>query len=228
VADSITDEELLRAVMEYFGDDLHVAMPARVTKYDAEAQTVEVEPQFKRQLARDVAEKLPVISNVPVQFPRGGGFFSTVPIQKDDFVLLVFTDQPLGAWRSKGEPTEPGDRRAHTLSGAVAIPGVYPIAGKLQSTSTDAMLMGKDGTAAAQIKITSSGGELGAGASKEIARKGDGVKIANPGALLTWMQAVETFINGLVPGTIATLAAAIAAAPGLEIKDGSSKWKAVD
>jgi hypothetical protein len=211
---------------------LHTAFPARVESFDATTQTVDVTPQLKTAYPDGEGgfthKAMPVIPNVPVCFPRAGSFFLSFPLAKGDFVLVVVCDRSLQAWRDKGQAIEPGDLATHPLDGAVAIPGVYPASGALDDVSASTMKLGKDGAAAAQIEITASGGKLGANATKEIARKGDGAKISSPGALLTWMQAVEGFINGLVPGTVATLAAAIAAIPGIEIKDGSGTWKAQD
>lgn len=210
----MTTEELLELVLDHRLGNLHTAMPGRVESYDAAAQTCDVLPQLKRQVPDGeggyTTEALPVLSGVPVCFPRGGSFFLSFPLAKGDFVLVVFSERATGNWRQKGEASNPGDLRMHSLAGAVAIPGVYPTSGALDDADGTNLVLGKDGTAGAQIVITPTEVQLGSGATKKAARGGD--TLTTSAALTTWAQAVEGFINGLVPGTIATL---WAAAPGV-------------
>jgi hypothetical protein len=156
VAERITLAELITAGLDARLVDLHVAMPARVESYDASKQTADVLPQLDRAVPDGAGgytiEQLPVIPNVRVAHPRGGGFFASFPLQKGDFVLLVFCERDLNAWRHKGERTDPGDLRMHPLSGAVAIPcNLYPSGQELDGASGDNMVIGKDGGALIQV-----------------------------------------------------------------------------
>lgn len=202
----MTTEELLDLVLANFQRGIHTSMPGRVESYDAATQTCEVLPQLKRQTPDGeggyTTEDLPVLPHVPVCFPRGGGFFMSFPLQRGDFVLLVFSERAIGNWRQKGEASAPGDLRMHSLAGAVAIPGVFPNdpGPPGDATSTD-MVLGKDGTAGAQIKITTSEVQLGSGATKKAARGGD--TLTAGGTIQTWAALVETTINTLAPGTFA-------------------------
>ena len=173
----MTTEELLELVLDHRLGNLHTAMPGRVESYDAAAQTCDVLPQLKRQVPDGeggyTTEALPVLSGVPVCFPRGGSFFLSFPLAKGDFVLVVFSERATGNWRQKGEASNPGDLRMHSLAGAVAIPGVYPTSGALDDADGTNLVLGKDGTAAAQIGITSSGIELGRGTTDKVVTKKD-------------------------------------------------------
>lgn len=173
MSDDVELEEVIAAGMEHRLLDVHKAQPARVESYNASANTVTVTPMLYRQIPTDdgdyVAEALPQIPDVKVQFPRAGGFAITFPIQKGDFVLLVFCDASTAAWRQNGQPGDPGDPERHGLSGAIAIPGVFPDQQNIASPSTTNMVMGKIGTPAAQIEITPSEVHLGAGATEAIA-----------------------------------------------------------
>ena len=228
--DATLFDEILTARMAQF----HVAFPARVESFDKAAQTVDVTPQLK--IAYPDGEggythkALPVLPNVPVAFPRSGSFFVSFPLAKGDFVLVVVCDRSLQAWRDKGQAVEPGDLALHPLDGAIAIPGVFPASGALVDVSDTTMKLGKDGASAAQIEITASGGKLGSSATKEIARKGDAVKIAAAptGLLAAWMGQVETAINLLAGGSVTPLSSTFVANPGVEISGGSSTWKAQD
>jgi hypothetical protein len=68
--------------------DVHTALIAKVESYDAEKQQVSISPVLRRKIKSFdsdwVKEQLPVLSEVPVLFPRAGGFFISFPIQPGD------------------------------------------------------------------------------------------------------------------------------------------------
>jgi len=67
------------------------------------------------------------------------------------------------------------------------------------------------------------------GGNKAVVRVGDTceiVSLAGGGALATWMNQVEGFINGLSGGTVAPLSSSIVASPGIKTKSGASHFKA--
>lgn len=163
----ITNSEAIRAALESSALEFHVAMPGRVEKYDASKQRADIKIELHA-YARDgeggyVAEDFPVLPNVPVAFPQGGGFFCAFPLQKGDPVLVVFCDLPIGAWLQKGDKAEAGLCDPHGLGGAVCYPGLKPTGDPLSSASGSTMKLGKDGTPAAQIEFTDSLTKLGGG-----------------------------------------------------------------
>lgn len=124
--------ELIRTYVEAYTMGLHVGMPGRVISYNASRQTVDVQPQIKRVVATEddpdepfEYENLASIPDVPIAWPSalGGTLCITMALQAGDPVTLVFMDFDPGQYRVKGEPTTPGDLRAHGLSGAIAHPG---------------------------------------------------------------------------------------------------------
>ena len=136
--------------------NLHVSMPGIVQSYDKATQTVEVQPAIKNvYLDEDEVEQsenLPLLVDVPVAFPRAGGFFVSFPIVKGDSVLLVFGERSMDQWQGTGKVSDPGDLRRFSLSDAVAIPGVFPSTDALQDAHGDNMVMGKDGGAQIHMK----------------------------------------------------------------------------
>jgi hypothetical protein len=140
--------EAIKAAIGAMVSDVHTAIPAKVESYDAAAQTVDVTPAVDRVILGDEKRQLlkaPLIAGVPVCFPRGGGFMVTFPIKPGDFVLLVFAERSIDQWFSKGgSGVDPIDPRTHALSDAMAIPGVFPATGKLQSAHADHMVIGPD------------------------------------------------------------------------------------
>lgn len=191
--EQITLAELIQMVMESRDIDLQTAMPAKVEKYDASKQTVDVVPALNRSLpdgqGNYISEALPKISDVPVCFPRSGSFFISFPIQQGDYVLLVFCSKNIGAWRQTGNQGDPGDLGMHTLDGAVAIPGVFPDSSKLNDASGTTMKLGKDGASSAQIELTDTQVKLGGGAQF--------VALANK--VKTWLDAFNTAVSGWTP-----------------------------
>ena len=134
--------------------DVHVAMPARIERYDAAAQTADCKPLVKRPVVVDgveLVESLPVIPSVPVAFPRAGAWFLSFPIVKGDTVLLIFADRSLDQWLERGGEVDPGDVRTHALDGAIAMVGLYPSRQALGSAHAENVVLGND--SGAQIHI---------------------------------------------------------------------------
>jgi hypothetical protein len=132
---SVDLTELLEEVIAARLAELHTAIPGTIKTYDAATQTAEVVVQVRAQTPKEdgslQAEEAPVIPNVPVQWPRGGGFALHFPLAAGDHVLLVFSEAAIGHWRETGQLADPGDLRRHSLAYPIAIPGIAPNAGKL-------------------------------------------------------------------------------------------------
>lgn len=140
--------------------ELHVAMPGRVLAYYPATQTADVIPCVHGTIedsdGNTVIEHLPVIPNVPVAFPRGGGgFHFTFPLRADgwdpdplaradngDHVWLVFNSAAIAQWRRTGSVSEPGDLRRSSLSYPFAIPAAAPDADAIADpgSSTEAVI----------------------------------------------------------------------------------------
>lgn len=137
------------------------ALPGKVESYDSTKQTASIKPLVKIPVVFDDGSEgldvLPVISGVPVVFPRGGGYYLSFPLQKGDNVLLVFCDRAIDQFvASAGSvDTDPQDLRMHDLSDAVALPGFYPVAKAVKDDLSTEFRMGADG--GAYISINSAG-----------------------------------------------------------------------
>jgi len=86
---------------------------------------------------------LPMLCDVPVLFPRAGGFFISFPIQPGDFVKLIFNEVDIEAWLENSPPSI-ADNQRFSLKGAVALPGVYPQAKTLLDAHKSNLVLGKD------------------------------------------------------------------------------------
>jgi len=110
--------------------ELHISMPGRVKSYDAAKQTAEIVPCVRGTIpdadGNTMHEDLPVIPNVPIAWPRGGGFYMHFPLAIGDHVWLVFNTTSFAQWRATGEVSDPGDLRRGSLSYPWAYPGAAP------------------------------------------------------------------------------------------------------
>lgn len=139
--------QLIKHAIEARLLDVHTALIAKVESYDAKKQLVNVSPVLKRSVKNIegewVTEQLPVLCDVPVLFPRAGGFFISFPIKPGDFVQLLFNEADLEEWLDEEQPTISHTQR-FTLQGAVALPGIFPKALALAGAHDSNLVLGKE------------------------------------------------------------------------------------
>lgn len=154
------EDEFYRQILDNFSASLRVSTPGIITRFDPEEQTVTVQPVLRERIS-DLNgnykwEPLPLLLDVPICLPRGGGFVTTFPIKEGDECLVVFADMCIDAWFSNGGVQNQIDRRRHDLSDAFAILGTWSQPNRISNYSTDSMqLRTEDGTQ--MIDISSSG-----------------------------------------------------------------------
>ena len=141
--------EVIREALDARLESVRVAMPGIVQAYNAATQSADVLPSVRGSVLEVdgslTPEALPVIPDVPVMFPRAGGFFLSFPLIPGDSVLLVFSESDLGEWRRVGSVVDPGDTRRHTLAGAIAIPGLFPATNTITPAPNGAQLGSETG-----------------------------------------------------------------------------------
>lgn len=154
---SPTLAELFAQLRSSISAELRVSLPARVNSYDATTQTIEAQPLVHdRTVGEDgtaTETRLPVIPNVPVIFPSGGGFRLTFPLVAGDMVWLVFGDRSIDAWQAQGTALAPVDGRQHVLSDAVAFPGAHPNSAPWSGADESAVTLGLDSGAADWVAL---------------------------------------------------------------------------
>lgn len=120
-------EEMFRAAFGAFQAGLWTAMPGIIQSFNPSAQTASVQPALKAKIRRpDTTVRsvtLPLIVDVPVVFPAGGGFTLTFPVKAGDECLLVFASRCIDAWWQSGGVQEPMEARMHDLSDGFAFVG---------------------------------------------------------------------------------------------------------
>jgi len=131
--------------------DLHTSMPGIIESFDPVTQTASIQPTIKRVfITREgitetlTPSNLPLLINVPIQFPRGGGFSLTFPVTKGDECLIMFAERAIDTWHKFGGIREPKAKRFHSLSDATAIVGLSSLPNKIPSYSGTATQVKKD------------------------------------------------------------------------------------
>jgi hypothetical protein len=168
-----TLSELIRLAIEARLAGVHVSVPGRVEKYDASKQRADIKPLVKTAQG----ESVPVITNVPIIFPGGGGFRVVFPVVKGDTVLLVFCERSIDNWKKRGGEVDPIDTRHHALSDAVAYVGLRAESDAMKDAPTGSMKVGKD-AGSVQAEFKDDEVEIGGGGAAPAQFKGAEIVLA--------------------------------------------------
>ena len=121
--------------------NLHTALPCKVVSFDSGKQTVTLAVQIKMQLADGNGADIPPLVDVPVSFPRGGGFAVTFPLKAGDEGIAIFSERCIDGWWQNGTASTPLDFRLHDLSDAMFIPGICSAPKAIKSFFDDGLSM---------------------------------------------------------------------------------------
>lgn len=118
----------LRSLLGGFQATLWTALPGILQSFDAAKMTAVVQPAIQAQ-TRDPKgvwsnATLPQCLDVPVSFPRGGGYGMTFPLAKGDEGIIVFASRCIDAWWQSGGVQPQAEFRMHDLSDGMFIPGI--------------------------------------------------------------------------------------------------------
>lgn len=155
-------EEAQRAALDGRQARIRTAMPGIVTAVDLVKQTVSVQPAIQGQQdypdGSTESVNLPMLVDVPISWPRAGGFALTFPIKVGDEVLVVFGDRCIDAWWQSGGIGAPLEPRMHDLSDAFAVlaPASQPKAQQLVNVSSNSVQL-RNLAGTAYLEITEDG-----------------------------------------------------------------------
>lgn len=153
--------EALNAALDGKQAQIWTALPGIIESYDPAAMTVSVQPAIQGskedETGAKTPEKLPLLVDVPVVFPRGGGFTLTFPIKGGDECLVIFASRCIDSWWQSGGVQEQAESRMHDLSDGFALVGPSSQARNLtpQADSENTQLRSDDGKNS--VTITPSG-----------------------------------------------------------------------
>lgn len=148
--------ESLAFILEEEFKNLYTALPANIQSYDAQTKRATVIPAIKTWYEDDSYDSYPIVADVPVLMPSGGGYTITMPIKKGDAVLLVFSQRGIENFKKTFQESNP-TTSLFDLHDAVAIAG-FGALNIMPASGTGAALQTEDGSNAViveadQIKI---------------------------------------------------------------------------
>lgn len=168
---SHASDQLQYLINKKIKNTVNTSINGVISSFDATTQTCNVRiVQPKKQVSEEKSSVIytdveyPLLQNVPVLFPSGGGFTLTFPIKKGDECLLIFNQRSLDYWKqsNNGGVQENGSHMTYYMEDAIAIVGVNAprtVGSSLPSINTDSPeLRTNDGSA--KLRITTTGIEV--------------------------------------------------------------------
>lgn len=153
-------EESLRLALEEAQSHIWTAMPGIVQGVNLSAQTLSVQPAIQGSVTGPDGStqtvNLPLLVDVPIVWPRAGGFALTFPIAPGDEVLVVFGARCIDSWWQSGGIGAQAEVRMHDLSDGFAIlaPTSQP---KVLGNVSSANVQLRDNSGSTFVEITPGG-----------------------------------------------------------------------
>ncbi|RJT45654.1 Gp138 family membrane-puncturing spike protein [Rahnella woolbedingensis] len=205
------EQQTAQAIADSISNQIRVAMPGIIQSFDPVTVTCTVLPAIKGSDASTTGTEsadLPLLVDVPVVFPRGGGVTLTFPVKSGDECLLIFSDRCIDFWWQSGGVQEPVDTRQHDLSDGFAIIGPQSQAKKISGISANsAQMRSDDGSTYFELNPTTQTINIMApGGFNVTAPLSTFSAAVTVKGLLTWMGGM---VGSIASGTAATITGAI-------------------
>lgn len=134
------EEETLRMALDSQQAKMWTALPAIVVDVNFEKMTLSAQPAIRGEQSMpdgsSTKVNLPLLVDVPIQFPNAGGFALTLPIAAGDEVLIVFASRCIDGWWQSGGVQNAIEFRMHDLSDGFAIVGISSVPNVIPNIST--------------------------------------------------------------------------------------------
>lgn len=146
----------LLAAFKGMQSEIYTSLPCTIQSFDAGKRTVTAQPTIKAQVQNEDGSfqwvTMPLLVDVPVYFPEGGGVTLTFPIKSGDEALVVFANRCIDAWWQSGGIQLQADLRMHDLSDGFAFVGISSVPRVISAISTSrAQLRSNDGEAFVEL-----------------------------------------------------------------------------
>lgn len=176
--------ETLRTILDDRFAQAWTSIPATIQSFDPNEVTCSAQPTVQGfETLSDGSTQwkdMPLLTHVPVIFPRGGSFVITFPIKKGDEALIVFASRCIDQWWTQGGSQIQSSLRLHGLTDGFAIVGPYSKPNAIKNINTDTVqIRSTDGKTF--IELTSDGIiNIKAPGGVNIDAAGNGVNIKGP------------------------------------------------
>lgn len=138
--------EQFNAFKEALSFGIHCCLPCIVQSFDSSRMTVDAQPTVRERIIQESGQitymQYPLLINVPVVFPQGGGNYITFPVSPGDECLVIFSDNAIDNWWVSGGIQNPVEQRRHDLSDGFAIVGVRSISKSMPSVGSGVKIKG--------------------------------------------------------------------------------------
>lgn len=198
--------EAQRAALDGRQAEIWTALPGIVQSFDPVAMTVTVQPAVAGRVTDETGKtssvNMPLLPDVPVVFPGGGGFTLTFPVASGDECLVVFASRCIDAWWQSGGIGEPMEPRMHDLSDGFALVGVRSQPHRLSPAvhTGNTQLRADDGSA--YVEITPGGAVTAVGPSSVTVRSGGSITLDAPRIVIKGLLSMQSQSGGATTATL--------------------------
>lgn len=152
-------DEVFRIAFDGRLSMLWTSFPAIVTSVDLAKNTCAVQPAIQGVVENERGQKtfvnLPLLVDVPIMWPKAGGYVLTLPLTAGDEVLVHIASRCIDSWWQSGGVQKPMEARMHDLSDGFAFPGISSQPNVITNvSSTAAQLRDAAGTNYIEINAT--------------------------------------------------------------------------
>lgn len=136
--------DMIMFAMTQFMKGLWTACPGIVDSYNGSSKRAVIRPALD--LVRTDGARIahPLINDVPVLHPSGGGFTMLVPLVQGDAVMLLFSQRGMAQFKLSYAQSEPDAEGFLSLKDAVAIAGFGALS-IIPATTNGATMQSEDG-----------------------------------------------------------------------------------
>ena len=124
------DNELvkLQAMLSSWQAGIFTALPGIYHAPGKDKQTANVKAAIKGKVSDQKGgwtdKEMPLLINLPIVWPGGGGFQLTFPLSEGDEGLIVFAQRCIDAWWERGGVQPQAEMRMHDISDGFFIPAM--------------------------------------------------------------------------------------------------------
>jgi hypothetical protein len=135
---------------------IHTGLVCQVQSF-RDNGTANVQPVTMGRFINGDRFTLPVLVNVPISYPGGGGFRITFPLAPGDFVFVSFSERSIDEWKSQGgRNIAPQSLRRFDLSDGVIVAFLEP-PGQADPIDTENFVLGQKAVGGMNLTIYANG-----------------------------------------------------------------------